>query len=161
MKLTVLFLATTLMMSCSGSANNQEPKKEYGYIFQETTGQNQYIVVDSQRLPIRFADTSNKMALQSLRALKHRVLTGNSGGENIFVVGDYDVTSHSFLLDHWYIKVPFVEYVPDDETYPPGPVHKVNRPSLERTDFETYDFDPFNPSFDPHFFERRSSSPNN
>jgi hypothetical protein len=162
MKLTVLFLATTLMMSCSGSANNQEPKKEYGYIFQETTGQNQYIVVDSQRLPIRFADTSNKMALQSLRALKPSVLYGNCDGKNMFVVGEYDSASHSFSLDHWYLKVPFVEFAVEDETQVPHKVNKVNRTSLERSDFERKGgFDPLNPSFDPHLFEKRSSSPNN
>ena len=147
-------------MACNGGIRNEKPKKEYGYIFQESTGQNQYILADSQKLPIAFNERSNKMALQSLRALKASVLYGSSGGENMFVVGEYDVTSHSFLLDHWYIRVPFVEYVPDDETYLPGPVHKVNRPSLERTDFETYDFDPFNPSFDPRLFEKRSSSQN-
>jgi hypothetical protein len=152
---------TATLMSCSGPTTNEKPKKEYGYIFEETTGENQYILVDSQKLPMTFNQKSNKMALQSLLALKPIVLYGNCDGKNMFVVGEYDVTSLSFILDHWYIKVPFVESVPADETYLPGPVHKVNRPSLERTDFETYDFDPFNPSFDPHLFERRSSSPNN
>ena len=77
-------------------------------------------------------------------------------------IGEYDARSHSFLLDHWYISVPFMEFVPEDETYPPGPVRKVNRPSLERTDFENYyEFDPLNPAFDPRLFEKRSSSPNN
>jgi hypothetical protein len=150
------------MMSCSGSANNQKSKKEYGYVFTESTGQTEYILVDSKELPIFFNDRSNKMALQSLRALKPSVLYGNCDGKNMFVVGEYDVTSHSFLLDHWYIKVPFVESVPDDEKYLPGPVHKVNRPSLERTDFERKDgFDPLSPSFDPRLFEKRSASPNN
>jgi hypothetical protein len=146
------------MTSCNGGTNNAKPTKEYGYIFEETTGQNQYILVDSQKLPITFNERSNKMALQSLSALKPRVLYGNCDGKNMFVVGEYDVASHSFLLDHWYIKVPFVEYVPDDETYLPGPVHKVTRTSLERTDFETYEFDPFNRSFDPRLFEKRSTS---
>jgi hypothetical protein len=80
-------------------------KKEYGYFFQESTGQNQYILVDSQKVPITFSDRSNKIALQSLRALKASIVYGNSGGENMFVVGEYDAASHSFLLDHWYLKV--------------------------------------------------------
>jgi hypothetical protein len=53
-----------------------------------------------------------------------------------------------------------VEAVPDDESYIPGPVHKVTRSSLERTDFEKYDFDPLNPAFDPRLFEKRSLSQN-
>jgi hypothetical protein len=148
------------MMSCIGGTNNAKPTKEYGYIFQESTGQDQYILVDSQKLPITFNERSNKMALESLRALKASVLYGNSEGDNMFLIGEYDVTSHSFLLDHWYIKVPFVEYAVEDETYVPHVVHKVSRSSLERTDFKQYDFDPFNPSFDPRLFEKRSSSPN-
>jgi len=146
-------------MTCNG-VDKAKVKKEYGYIFEETTGQNQYILVDSQRLPITFNDKSNKMALQSLGALKPSVLYGNSDGENMFVVGEYDGTSHSFLLDHWYIKVPFVEYAVEDEAYVPHVIHKVSRPSLERTDFENYDFDPLNPAFDPRRFEKRSSSQN-
>src|SRR5258705_12417206 len=100
------------------------------------------------------------MALESLRALKASVLYGNSKGDNMFVVGEYDVTSHSFLLEHWYIKVPFVEYAVEDETNVPHVVHKVSRSSLERADFKQYDFDPFNPSFDPQLFEKRSYSQN-
>jgi hypothetical protein len=71
MKPTVLLLITALMMSCSGGANNQKPKKEYGYVFEETS---QHILEGSQKLPITFNDKSNKMALQSLRALKPSVL---------------------------------------------------------------------------------------
>lgn len=161
MKSTLLLLITSLIMACNVGMDNAKVKKEYGYVFQESTGQNQYILVDSQKLPITFNERSNKMALQSLRALKASVLYGNSGGENIFVVGEYDVTSHSFLLDHWYIKVPFVENAVEDETHVPHVIHKVSRPSLERTDFEREDgFDPFSPSFDPRLFEKRSSSQN-
>ncbi len=65
------------------------------------------------------------MALQSFRALKASVVYGNSDGENMFVVGESDVTSHSFLLDHWYIRVPFVEYAVEDETHVPHAIHKV------------------------------------
>ena len=159
---STLLVIISLTIACSPVIDNARAKKQYGYVFLESTGQNQYILVDSQRLPIRFADKTNKMALQSLRALKPSVLYGNCDGKNMFVVGEYDVTSHSFLLDHWYIKVPFVESVPEDETYIPGPVRRVSRSSLERTDFERKDgFDPLSPSFDPRLFERRSSSPNN
>src|SRR5688500_13294418 len=126
MKLTLLLLITSLMMACSGSMNKEKTKKAYAEEVTEYIGQSQYMLVDSQKLPITFNDKSNKMALQSLRALKPSVLYGNSDGKNMFVVGEYDVNSHSFLLDHWYINVPFVEFVPEDETYPPGPVRKVN-----------------------------------
>jgi hypothetical protein len=134
MKSTLLLVITSLMMACGPVMDNARAKKEYGYVFQESTGQNQYILVNSQKEPITFSERSNKMALQSLRALTPSVLYGNCDGKNMFVVGEYDVTSHSFLLDHWYIKVPFVESVPD-ETYIPGPVRKVNRPSLEKNRF--------------------------
>ncbi len=147
-------------MTCNG-VDKAKVKKEYGYIFQESTGQNQYILVDSQKLPITFNEQSNRIGLQSLGALKTSVLYGNSGGENIFVVGKYDVTSHSFLLDHWYIKVPFVQYAVADETHVPHVINKVSRSSLERTDFEREDgFDPFSSSFHPRLFEKRSSSQN-
>jgi hypothetical protein len=150
------------MIACNGVMNKEKPQKEYGYVFTESTGQTEYILVDSQELPIFFNDRSNKMAVQSLRALKPSVLYGNCDGKNMFVVGEYDSASHSFSLDHWYLKVPFVEFAVEDETQVPHKVNKVNRTSLERSDFERKGgFDPLNPSFDPHLFEKRSSSPNN
>jgi hypothetical protein len=134
-----------------------EDKKvnEYGYVFQESTGQNQYIIVNGQKNPVKFTNASNEIALKSLQALKAGILYENSGRDRIFVVGDYDIQTQSFQLSHWYIKVPFEEVVAEDETRIPHTVHKVGRQSLERTYFEPGNgFDPNDPAFDPKSFQK-------
>ena len=131
--------------------------KEYGYVFQESTGQNQYIMMDGRKLPIKsfVSDTSDPMALKSLRALKWNVLYPNSRGDKIFLRGEYDSQSQSFRLSHWYIKVPFESLVIEDETHVPHNINKITRQSLERTDFETRDgINPNDPAFDPKKFQQ-------
>ena len=129
---------------------------EYGYVFQESTGQNQYIVIQDKKVPITFVvDDSNPNALKSLRALKPGVLYANAAGDRIFVSGKYDPQSQSFRLSHWYIKVPFERLIVEDETQIPHNVHKVQSQSLERTDFEAKNgFDPNDSTFDPKSFQR-------
>ena len=49
--------------------------REYGYVFYESTGQNQYVLISSIEMPFRFDEArSNKPALNSLRSLSPRVL---------------------------------------------------------------------------------------
>ena len=128
----------------------------YGYVFQESTGQNQYILIDGRKAPIKFnSNASNQIALKSLYALKAGILYENSEGDQIFVTGEYDNQSQLFRLSHWYIKVPFEEIVIDDETRIPHTGHKVARKFLERTDFEPKNgFDPNDPVFDPKSFQK-------
>jgi hypothetical protein len=129
---------------------------EYGYVFQESTGENQYLVLESRRVPIkRFAATSDQKALKSLHALKWNILYLNAGGDRIFVIGEYDNQSQSFRLEHWYIKVPFQKLVIEDETHVPQKTHTVTVQSLERTDFESRNgFDPNHQAFDPTSYQR-------
>ena len=152
-KLLVLFLCALLFASCNGANKT----KEYGYVFHESTLQNQYIVVEGRKVPVKiiFAEAPNQIALKSLRALKAGILYDNSGGDRIFVRGEYDDQSQSFRLTHWYLKVPFGEWVVEDESHVPHRMYKVIRQSLERTDFETSnDFNPNDPAFDPRSFQR-------
>jgi len=104
-KLSVLLLCVAVFISCNG----EKKLNEYGYVFQESTAQNQYLIMDGRRVPIKnlVADGSNRVALKSLQALKWNVLYPNAQGDKIFLPGDYDDQSHSFRLSHWYIKVPF------------------------------------------------------
>ena len=149
--MTALLLCVALFTSC----NSRE--KEYGYVFQESTGHSQFILIEGRKVPIKiiFAEAPNQMALKSLRALKAGILYDNSGGERIFVRGEYDDQSQAFRLTHWYLKVPFDEWVVEDEKYVPHKMHKVTRQSLERTDFETANvFNPNDPAFDPKSFQR-------
>jgi hypothetical protein len=125
-------------------------------VFQESTGENQYIIVQDKKVPITFvSDDSNPIALKSLQALKAETLYANAGGDRIFVRGEYDPQSKSFRLSHWSIKVPFEKLVIEDETQIPHTVHKVTSQSLERTDFKVSNgFDPNDPAFDPKSFQR-------
>ena len=147
-----LIVYVALVTSCQSEKWN-----EYGYVFQESTGQNQYILIEGRKVPVKafVADGSNQMALKSLQALKPSVLYGNSGGDRIFVRGEYDDQSQSFRLTHWSLKVPFTETIVEDETKVPHKTYKVIRLSLERTDFEKRnDFNPNDPAFDPKSFQR-------
>ena len=129
---------------------------EYGYVFHESTGENQYLLREGRRVAIKhFADTSDQKALKSLQALKWNILYLNAGGDRIFVIGEYDDQSQSFQLKHWYIKVPFQKLVIEDETHVPHKTHTVTAQSLERTDFEgSNGFDPNHQAFDPTSFQR-------
>ena len=129
--------------------------QEYGYVFQESTGTNQYIIISGQKSPVNFGETSNQLALKSLQALKPSILYENSSGAQIFVVGDYNNQSHSFRLTQWYIKLPFEELVIEDESQVPHRTHTVARHSLERTDFDSRSgFNPNDPTFDPKAFQK-------
>jgi hypothetical protein len=151
--LSVLLLCVALFTSCNGD----KKLNEYGYVFQESTGQNQYIIMDGRKVPIKdfVSDASHQLALKSLQALRLNVLYPNAQGDKIFLRGEYDHQSNSFRLSHWYIKIPFEALVIDDETHVPHNVHKVTRQSLERTDFETRNgFDPKDSVFDPKAYQR-------
>jgi len=152
-KLSVLFLCVAVFISC----NREKRLNEYGYVIQESTGQNQYLIMDGRKVPIKnlVADGSNRVALKSLQALKWNVLYPNAHGDKIFLRGDYDDQSHSFRLSHWYIKVPFERLVVEDETDIPHNMYRVAGSSLERTDFATSnDFNPNDPAFDPRSFQQ-------
>jgi hypothetical protein len=71
-KLSVLVLYVAVFISCNG----EKKLNEYGYVFQESTAQNQYLIMDGRRVPIKnlVADGSNRVALKSLQALKWTVL---------------------------------------------------------------------------------------
>jgi hypothetical protein len=151
-----LLLVTLISLAgCSG----RRTAKEYGYVFYESTGQNQYILVDSKQVPFRFDEgRSDKIALGSLRALSARVLYPNSKGGKIILVGDYDAQTQLFTIEHWYLRVPFIEITLEDRVQMPEEIKEIRRVSLERTDFATErDFDPKAPEFDPKKYERKES----
>ena len=128
-----LVLVTLASFACKGESN----AKEYGYVFHESTGQNQYILIDFQEVPFHFDErNSNKLAHDSLRSLRASVLYPNSKGNKIFLVGEYDVQSQLFVLRHWHIRTPFTEITLEDRIQMPEDIRTIQRSSLERTDFE-------------------------
>lgn len=150
---TLALLLTSLLIllaGCKGKTVN-----EYGYVFHETTGQNQYIIKDGHQYPIHFDNTSDQIALKSLNALKPGILIQNNDGKRIFLSGEYNDQSQSFRLSHWYIKTPFEEMVTEDKMRLPHTVHKVTRESLDRKDFDPKNgFDPNDRAFDPKSFQK-------
>ena len=152
-KYLLMVVAFISIASCSAGRT----AKEYSYIFYESTGQNQYILVDSRELPFRFDEgRSDKMALGSLRALSARVLYPNSKGGKIILVGDYDAQTQLFRMEHWYLRVPFIEITLEDRLQTPEEIKEIRRVSLDRTDFaKRGDFDPKTLEFDPKQYERK------
>jgi hypothetical protein len=151
-------LLLVALISVAG-CNGKRTAKEYGYVFYESTGQNQYLLEDSRELPFRFDEgRSDKMALASLHALSARVLYPNSKGGRIILVGDYDVQTQLFRIEHWYLHVPFIELTLEDRLQMPEEISEIRRVSLERTDFaKQRDFDPNALEFDPKKYERKES----
>ena len=149
----LLLIVLGSLAACSGRST----AKEYGYVFYESTGQNQFIFVGSRELPFRFDEgRSDQTALGSLRALSGRVLYPNSKGGKIILVGAYDERTELFRLEHWYLRVPFVEITLESRIQMPEEIKEIRRASLERTDFEKQrGFDPNDPGFDPKKYERR------
>jgi hypothetical protein len=154
-KYLLLLLALISLAACSKAST----AKEYGYVFYESTGQNQYILVNSKEVPFSFdKERSDKMALGSLRALSARLLYPNSQGGKIILVGDYDARTQLFKIDHWYLRVPFIETTLEDTVQMPEEIHQIRRASLERKDFaKRDDFDPNALEFDPKKYERKES----
>ncbi len=150
-------LAGLLCVALIASCNGGKKVNEYGYVFQESTGENQYIMMEGRKVPVKsfVADSPNQLALKSLQALRSNVLYTNAQGDKIFLRGEYDPQSQSFRLSHWYIKVPFEALAIEDETKVPQNSQKVTRQSLERTDFETKNgFNPNDPAFEPKSFQQ-------
>jgi hypothetical protein len=154
-----MFLSTVfLIASCFTSARGQP--NEYGYIFYESTGQNQFILIGRREVPVTFDRIgSDRIALHALRSLKASILYGNSNGRSIILVGEFQARTHVFTLTHWYIRTPFVEWVVKDETHVPHQFNKKLRQTLRREDFQKDEgFDPYDAGFDPRSFSRRSKA---
>jgi len=151
-------LLLAALISFAG-CHDRRTAKEYGYVFYESTGQNQYLLEDSRKLPFSFDEVrSDKIALGSLRALSARILYPNSKGDRIILVGDYDAQTQLFRIQHWYLRVPFIELTLENRLQMPEEIKEIKRVSLERTDFaKVRDFDPKAVEFDPKKYERKES----
>ena len=145
-----------LVALASFACKGESTAKEYGYVFNESTGQNEYILVDRNEVPLHFDErNSNRLAYESLRSLRARVLYPNSRGDKIFLVGDYDVQSQLFVLKHWHIRTPFTEITLEDRIQMADEIRTIHRTSLERTDFETNrGFNPNSLEFSPKDFQK-------
>lgn len=153
------YLLLLIVLGSLAACSERSTAKEYGYVFYESTGQNQFVLVDSRQLPFSFDEArSGQTALASLRALSGRVLYPNSKGGKIILIGAYDEQAQLFRLEHWYLRVPFIEITMEDRIQMPEEISEIRRDSLERTDFEKQSgFDPNDPGFDPKRYERRES----
>jgi hypothetical protein len=151
--LSTVFLIATGLSPAYGQAN------EYGYVFYESTGPNQFILVGRRQVPITFNQTgSDRIALHALMSLKPSILYGNSDGRSITLVGEFQKRTQIFTLRHWYIRTPFVEWAVKDKNHIPHQAYRRLRHSLKREDFQTSEkFNPYDKAFDPLIFTRRSS----
>jgi len=137
---TVLFFIVIFLISCQ----YRKEKIEVGYIFHETTGHTEYLLINSNEVPIKFDSKSNKIALNSLYSLNPSILYPNSDGTKIFVIGHFLQGNKIFMLEHWYIKAPFKEYIVVDETELPHKIEIFERHELSISDFRESSF--FNPN---------------
>jgi hypothetical protein len=115
------------------------------------------IQTGSGDLPIVFDDEhSNRMALESFRALRLGVIQCNAKSGKVLLLGKYDPSGQSFALDHWTIALPFMISIPEDDSIGNHHVMRLDtRRRLLREDFrQTASFDPNSKSFSPQRHER-------
>ena len=158
MRIGLLLSTVVLIASCLTQARGQA--NEYRYIFHESTGQNQFILIGRRRVSFTFDQiVSDQIALHALMSLRPSILYGNGDGRSIILVGEFQARTHVFRLRHWYIRTPFVEWAVKDETHIPHQVKRRVRHSLRREDFQKgEEFDPYDKGFDPLSFSRRSKA---
>ena len=113
------------------------PATVFQYRFYEQTGQNQFVVVDGEEVPIRFDRiSSSSAALSALDALTWNVIYPNADGE-ISLLGWRAPEDGRFVLEHWTLAVPFDCYeLPTWETPLSAPELLQSRMELEPADFE-------------------------
>ena len=155
MRVEICLSTVILIAACLTCAYGQA--NEYGYVFHEWTGQNQFILIGRRPVPITFDQTgSDQIALHALKSLKASILYANRDGKHITLVGEFQARTQIFALKHWYLRVPFVEWAVKDETHIPHQVIRRVRHTLRREDFEKREeFDPYDKRFDPLSFSRR------
>ena len=151
-----MFLSAVFLIATLSSAYSQA--KEYGYVFHESTSQNQFILVGRKQVPFTFNQTgSDRIALHALTSMKPSILYGSGDGRSIILVGEFQERTQIFTLRNWYIRTPFVEWAVKDETHIPHQVYRRLRHSLNREDFGTSEkFNPYDKAFHPLVFTRRS-----
>src|SRR2546423_13535394 len=90
----IIFLSTVfLIASCVTYARGQA--HEYGYIFHESTGQNQFVLIGRRRVPVTFDRIgSDQIALHALMSLKTSILYANGDGRSITLVGEFQARTH-------------------------------------------------------------------
>jgi hypothetical protein len=130
---------------------------EYGYIFHESSGQNEFLIRENDTIPIRFSPSSEKLALNSLQRLKWNVLYLNGSGEEIKLLGKVDKkkqkdgeTYFEFILEHWYILTPFYKYADQDGLELP---EKMKSDQLTKEDFKNFEG---KDEFDVKLFQRKT-----
>ncbi len=123
----------------------------YGYIFSESTGQNNFVLIKKIRTPIEFdRKLSDRQALYSLIALKASVLCFNSDGSKIFLDGNQNKTTGTFILKSWHIMAPFEVGAQADDFSDTPKIQRHTKSTLSRSDFnKSKDFDPESAEFDP------------
>ncbi len=135
---------------CLASCFEEPPPlpNAYGYVFHESTGIPSHVLVHGKEVAVRFAPTSDPVALTALMALDWPVLYPNADGTHIFVEGFLDgkvqsteaapdrATPEPFQelrLVNWYIVTPFERL--DGSDAGPSPGSKTSRSKLEAKDF--------------------------
>jgi hypothetical protein len=143
------------MVIMSGELRAQRSSRVYRYNHCDCAGElPDQIRMGAKEVPIRFDEHSDEQALKSFRSLKYSVRLGVA--DRLYVVGTYHAAKSTFRLEHWYVLVPFTEYVVKDMNIIPHQVYQVRRRGLRRSDFErTGDFDPGSPRFNPAVYQRK------
>lgn len=143
-KRTFLCHIAMSMLACGGVclSNEVEENRLYPFVFKESTADTQFVLADSQLLPVRsFSADSNAKAVAALTALKANILYPNADGTKIFLTGSHDGKS-VFTLKGWFIVSPFLSSELVDEAVLPHRFRLVKRLHLIATDFSIGGVDP-------------------
>ena len=124
---------------------------DYSVNWYESTGDNLYIVANGKDVPVTLDDSSSALAAQSWKALRYEILYPNSKGKIVFRGRLLD--RRRFLLQSWWITVPFAKlvHVNGDDPLAPPVIRECHK--LESSCFDFGESKP--PSgFDPARFQK-------
>ena len=128
------------------------PRGEYTLGHWETTGITSYVAYAGKEHPIVFSSASSSRAIELLYALEAEIFLPNSREQRISVVGRLATAPHwfpetqtvggrqperalSFILEHWYLRTPFLEELLQRPDQLGKPRKRQTRETLEARDF--------------------------
>jgi hypothetical protein len=113
-----------------------QSKGEFSYIFRESTGENQFILINGKEVPIEFSKGSDPTYLNLLNSLSWRVLYCEENEKKIRLIGSYNVWNHKFTLNKWY-WVGSVSKIASPEMEDSNTRKLILKKQLTKDDFES------------------------
>lgn len=116
--------------------SNASVDGSFGYVFKESTGRNEFLIVNGETIPMRIDDVhSNHESLRLLQSLDWKVLYPNANGKNIMLQGRYTPRTGTFILRSWSIVIPFERIVQESSDTLPFKTNTILSKTISSSDY--------------------------